>query len=446
MADISPFHGIRFNPDKIQDLSGVVTPPYDVISGEEQKQYHDRHPNNVIRLDKNMPTDADSPENNPYTRASRHFTEWLENGILTEDQEPSFYVTTVRFDIEGTPVTRTGLIAAVRLEPFSSGVVLPHEETFSKVKSERLELMKACHANFSHIFSVYSDRNGVSETLQSVARTAEPIQHFMDDAGHEHKVWRITDPDVQHKIRKSFENQRLFIADGHHRYETALNYRQWLKDNGNDFDDNHPANFIMMYLCAVEDPGLIILPTHRLLSGIPENARKKLLADAKAFFDVETVTAPGADPVSGQDAARRALAAKMRDERKNHVIGLVMKNEPAYYFLRLKEGVMASLFADDIPGPLMGLDVTVLTRLIFLHLMGFEKKDLDDETLMHYTSRDDDAVDSVQQGENDIAFLLNPPTNEQVRLIAEAGYTMPRKTTFYYPKVVTGQVMNRLER
>lgn len=442
MADISPFHGIRFNPDKIKDLASVVTPPYDVISGEEQKQYHDQHPNNVIRLDKNIPTDEDSPENNPYTRAARHFTGWLENGILTEDQEPSFYVTTVRFEIEGTPVTRTGLIATVRLEPFSSGVVLPHEETFSKVKSERLELMKACHANFSHIFSVYTDRGGVSETLQSVAQSTEPIQHFTDDAGHEHRVWRITDPDAQHNIRKSFENQRLFIADGHHRYETALNYRQWLKDNANDFDDNHPANFIMMYLCAVEDPGLIILPTHRLLSGIPENTRKKLLADAKAFFDVETVTIPGSD----RDAARRELTAKMRDERKKHVIGLVMKNEPAYYFLRLKEGVMESLFADDIPGPLMGLDVTVLTNLIFLHLMGFEKKDLDDETLMHYTSRDEDAIDSVHNGDNDIALILNPPTNEQVRLIAEAGYTMPRKTTFYYPKVVTGQVMNRLER
>ncbi|MGM0402471.1 MAG: DUF1015 domain-containing protein [Thermodesulfobacteriota bacterium] len=440
MVDISPFHGIRFNPEKVRDLSKVVTPPYDVIPDDKQKTYYEQHPNNVIRLDKNIPTDADTPEDNPHTRAAGHFKKWLDEKILLRDEEPSFYVTTVQFEMDGTSVTRTGLIAAVRLAPFSAGVILPHEETFSKVKSERLALMKACHANFSHIFSIYADHGSVSGILSSATENMAPIQEFTDDAGHAHKVWRIADPDIHETVRNAFENRRLFIADGHHRYETALNYRQYIKDNVEDFDDNHPANFIMMYLCAVEDPGLIILPTHRLLSGIPETDRKRLLTDAKQYFDIDTI------PITDSDTekAAEALGENMRANRKNHVIGLVMKNEPAYYLLRLKSGVMESLFADDIPAPLMGLDVTVLTRLVLMKLMGLSQKCLDDESLIHYTSRFDEAKTSVEQGENDLAFILNPPSNDQVRRIAEAGYTMPRKTTFYYPKVVTGQVMNRL--
>ncbi len=440
MVDISPFHGIRFNPEKVGDLSKVVTPPYDVIPDDKQKAYHEQHPNNVIRLDKNIPTDADSPADNPHTRAAGHFRKWLDEKILLREEEPSFYVTTVRFKTDGKAFTRTGLITAVRLAPFSAGIILPHEETFSKVKSERLALMKECHANFSHIFSIYADHGTVSGILKSATENMAPIQKFTDDAGHEHKVWKIADPEIHETVRNAFENRRLFIADGHHRYETALNYRQYIKDNVNDFDNNHPANFIMMYLCAVEDPGLIILPTHRLLSGIPEADRKRLLTDAKQYFDIDTIPVTGSDTEKGADA----LGEKMRANHKNHVIGLVMKNEPAYYLLRLKNSVMESLFADDIPAPLMGLDVTVLTRLVLMKLMGLSQKCLDDESLIHYTSRFDEATASVAQGDNDIAFILNPPSNDHVRLIAEAGYTMPRKTTFYYPKVVTGQVMNRL--
>ena len=442
MADISPFHGIRFNPEKITELADVVTPPYDVISEDMQKAYYEKHPYNVIRLDKNMPTENDTPEDNPHTRAAGHFQKWLAENILVRETEPALYITTVRFEIDGQPVERTGLIGAVRLEPFSSGVILPHEETFSKVKSERLALMKACHANFSHIFSVYADQGAASGIINAAIENAAPIQAFTDDAGHEHRVWKIADPETQVKLQNVLKNRRLFIADGHHRYETALNYRQWIKDNVENFDDNHPANFIMMYLCAVEDPGLTILPTHRLLSGISEGAQKKLLADAEDYFDITSISVSGGDP----EAALGKLSGKMKAEHKNHVLGLVMRSEPAYYFLRLKKGVMESLFGGEIPAPLLGLDVTVLTHLVLIKLMGFDKKSLDNEALIHYTSRDDDAVQSVHKGENDIAFILNPPSNDQVRLIAEAGYTMPRKTTFYYPKVVTGQVMNRLDR
>ena len=442
MADISPFRGIRFNPEKIKELSDVVTPPYDVIPETMQKSFYEKHPNNVIRLDKDMPTDSDTPENNPHTRAAGYFQKWLEEKILIQEEDPSLYVTTVRFKIDGNPITRLGLIGTVRLEPFSSGVILPHEETFSKVKSERLELMKACHANFSHIFSVYSDQGQISDILRSVMESTNPIQHFTDDAGHEHRVWKIADSGIHEKIKKSLEKRTLFIADGHHRYETALNYKQWIKDNVSNFDDNHPANFIMMYLCAVEDPGLTILPTHRLLSGISEDRRKKLLEDAKKYFDIDTIVYSAENPEQGI----KELSDKMDASRKSQVIGLVMQNEPAYYLLRLKTDVMETLLGNEIAKPLLELDVTVLTNLVLIKLMGFNKESLDNESLIQYTSQYTDAVEAVRQGKTDIAFILNPPSNDQVCRIAEAGYTMPRKTTFYYPKVITGQVMNRLDR
>ncbi|MFO7929886.1 MAG: DUF1015 domain-containing protein [Thermodesulfobacteriota bacterium] len=445
MAEFLPFRGIRYNPDKIEDLSRVVTPPYDIISEQEQEEYYRRDPCNVIRLDKAKATPQDAEDDNQYTRAAADFNQWLKQGILIQDETPAFYLTSVDFELEGEPVTRFGLIGTVRLEPFESGIILPHEETFSKVKSERLELMKACHANFSHIFSVYSDKDNILSALKAEAGRKVPEEEFTDDSGHLHCMWKIDDPEICRMITESLKNRRLFIADGHHRYETALNYREWVRQNTPDFDENHPANFIMMYLCAVEDQGLTILPTHRLLPDADPSAGKKLLGDASAWFEIETFEHGGAR--DARHGARRQLMESMiKRHRSDHVIGLAIKDEPAYYALVLKPGVMKELFGDEIPEPLQGLDVTVLTRLILMKLMGFNKKSLDDHSLIGYTSSSEEAAESVADGSYDIAFILNPPTNEQVRKIAEAGLTMPRKTTFYYPKAITGQVMNKLSR
>ncbi|MBS3809460.1 MAG: DUF1015 domain-containing protein, partial [Desulfobacterales bacterium] len=307
MAEILPFSGIRYNPEKINDLSEVVTPPYDVISDDEQEGYYRRHAFNVIRLDKPKATQKDTGTDNPYTRAAADFNEWLKEGVLIRDKTPGFYLTSVDFNVNGRTVTRFGLIGTVRLEHFESGVILPHEETYSKVKSERLELIKACHANFSHIFSVYSDQNNILSTLKKKALKTEPEAEFSDDSGHFHRMWRITDPEICREVTGALKERRLFIADGHHRYETALDYREWVRENTPDFDENHPANFIMMYLCAVEDQGLIILPTHRLLPDITEPARQKLLEDAKKWFDVETFKHDPAD----SNAARLELNKSM---------------------------------------------------------------------------------------------------------------------------------------
>ncbi len=197
MADIFPFRGIRYNTEKVGDLANVATPPYDVISDEEQEMYYERHPNNIIRLDKGKETANDDSRDNPYTRAAEYFKNWLSDGILVRDATPCFYLTSVEFAFNSQTFTRFGLIARTRLEPFENGGILPHEETYSKIKSERLELMKACHANFSHIFSIYTDKDNIMDTLKTAVSDSQPEIEFTDDAGHHHKMWCITDPEIQ---------------------------------------------------------------------------------------------------------------------------------------------------------------------------------------------------------------------------------------------------------
>lgn len=434
MAVVLPFHGILYDPRKIKNLAEVTAPPYDIISGKEQDVYYTKHPHNIIRLDKNKAAPTDTDADNPHTRAALFFQRWLNEGVLTRDDAEAFYLTRLDFELNGNTISRFGLIARVWLEPFDKGVVLPHEETFSKVKSERLELMKASRANFSHIFSVFSDKAEIMPALQKSADETEADQDFVDDAGHRHRLWRITHPDRIRAVTEGFENRRLYIADGHHRYETALNYRNWLAQALPDFNSDHPANFIMMYLCPVQDHGLIILPTHRLLAHVHPEKRRVFINAVKDYFDINVIPAAPAD----------LLQAGIKADGGRHRIGVLMKNHPECMILTLKPGIMEAFFMAEIPPPLRQLDVTVLTRLILMKILEMTPSDLNDPEKMSFTSDIRHAAASVASGLHDMAFILNPPTNDQVRKIAEAGLTMPRKTTFYYPKVITGQVMNIL--
>ena len=436
MAEISPFRGICYNTRKIEDLAHVLTPPYDVISPREQQQFYDRHPQNVIRLILGKINDTDSPKDNRYTRASAFFQQWRDEKTLVRDETPSLYLTAVDFTVNGATHTRFGLIARVGLEPFEKKIILPHERTFSKVKSERLELMKTCKANFSPIFGLYTDKGEILEELKQAALDREADSDMTDDKGHRHQMWRITDPGVCGRVQTAFQDKQIFIADGHHRYETALNYRNWLAETQPDFTDDHPANGIMMYLCSMNDPGLKILPAHRMLLGADSGMRSSLMEKAADFFKVT--------PFPRNDSGLEALCSGLRKNPLSTKIGVLLKNHPEAYLLELKDGVMDRLFEKEIPSALRRLDVTVLTRLIFVELMGFDELRLDNEKGIAYTSIDENAVASVASGECDLAFILNSTSIEQVRTVAEGGLTMPRKSTYFYPKVITGQVFNCL--
>ncbi len=451
MAKITPFKGVLYNLERISDLSEVITPPFDVISEEERDAFYDRHPNNMIRLILGKKTDADTPENNPYTRAAAYFESWLSDGILVRDDVPALYITETTFSCDPggrTPdaadesrLKRYGVIAAVELVTFDQGIVLPHERTFSKVKSERLELMKSCHANFSPIFSLYSDRNGVFAELRERIQNAAPYASLTDDRGLSHRMWRITDEAFHDAIVRALADERIFIADGHHRYETALNYKQHVAENDTEFTSEHPANYVMMYLSSMEEPGMVILPAHRMLKEISDEMVDRLIEALPAYFDIDTVQTVSPD---GQIQLTDGFELPGQASGSNSVIGVFLKNRPDLMILTIKTGVMKRMFGHELSESLLDLDVTVLTRLIFMEILGFDQARLDNEKLIGYVTGIQDAVSHVAKGKYDAAFILNSTRIDQVRRIAEEGEIMPRKSTYFYPKVITGQVINLL--
>ncbi|MCI0473190.1 MAG: DUF1015 domain-containing protein [Ignavibacteria bacterium] len=439
MAEVIPFNGILYNPEKIINLADVATPPYDVISKDEQLNFHKKHPHNIIRLILGNETVNDNEKNNRYTRAAGFFNEWISEEIIIRDKIPAFYITSVEFTVDGISIKRFGLIALVRLEPFEKGVILPHEKTYSKVKSELLQLMKACHANFSPVFSLYSGKSDALNVLENEIYSQSPDSDFTDDKGHRQRLWKITDPDITKNVSASFINRILYIADGHHRYETALNYRDWESENNPRFSPDHPANFIMMYLCSMEDPGLIILPAHRLLAGVNDSNLCDFIQKASEYFDIKKVEPDKNKP----EKARSIFISYLRSEEETNKIGVLLKNDDNFYILSLKPGIMNDKFGNEFPESLKNLDVTVVTKLILMEILCIDQTGLDNEKLVSYSSSDKEAMDNILSGRYDIAFILNPTKIEQVRKIAGEGLIMPRKSTYFYPKVITGQVLNK---
>jgi uncharacterized protein (DUF1015 family) len=439
MAEVIPFQGVRYNPALISDMAAVVAPPYDVISPKEQIAFHERHPNNVIRLILGQVKPTDDSTDNVHLRAGRYFQQWQAQQILVPDAVPAFYLTTVEFTSNATSYLRQGLIGRIRLEPFSKGIILPHERTFSKVKSERLMLMKACHANFSSIFGLYPDGDEILSRLAAITRQQSPVMDVTDSKGHRQKVWCLTDAPLNRELTAFFANRRIYIADGHHRYETALNYRDWVKENTPGFSSDHPANFVMMSLSSMKDPGMVILPAHRLLKQIPPEAISSLSEKLEQYFDITPVSLD-----MGMESALAVFNRLLAEKARQQAIGLYDRSHPRLQVMVLKDGVMDRLFKGKIEAALRDLDVTVLTHLIMMELMGFDQARLDDETKIAYRTTTQEAVATVDEGEADLAFILNPTKIEQVQRVAESGLIMPRKSTYFYPKVMSGQVFNPL--
>lgn len=438
MAKIVPFRGIVYNPERVENLASVATPPYDVITPREQLAFYERHPWNIIRLILGKTSEKDTPQDNRHTRSAGFFNAWLSEGVLIRDPSPAFYMTSIDFSVHSRPITRWGLISLVALEPFEKGVVLPHEKTFSRVKSERLELMKSCHANYSPIFSLYSDsRQMVVNTLRQSCTETAPDMKFVDTYGHLHQLWRVKDAAVHRRISDFMNDKSLFIADGHHRYETALNYRQWIAERTPGFSPEHPANFIMMYLCSMEDPGLVILPAHRMVKGISPEKMDAFITAAEDCFDISRFS---------METGTEQWDGLLKDGGSRTRIAVVIREHPQGYLFGLKPGIMQRMFGGEMSGQLLELDVTVLTRLILMELLGLNHGQLDDESVMSYSSKTGVVLEAVKNGDCDAAFILNPTRIDQVRRIAEAGEIMPRKSTYFYPKVITGQVLNRLTR
>lgn len=486
MAVIIPIRGLRYNMRKVDSMADVVTPPYDVIDAAAQDRYYRRHPCNIIRLEYGKTDPGDSETNNRYTRAADDYKEWLQENVLTRESEPAIYLYEQEFTAGGENKIRSGIICGVRLEPYDKGIVLPHEETIPKHKADRLELMRACGANFSPVFSLYADQdNGVVAALKESLQGAPPDISFTDDAGESHRMWVVSDPDAIGKAQRIMEDKRIFIADGHHRYETALNYKKERETGGGDREDAavgaasscaaapggtlysttevEPAyNYVMMTLVNLYDPGLVVLPTHRLIKNIESLDIDCLLDQIKENFNVEKFELEPdkgnlqklldmlARKGLGEDPARvSAAGADLKKPVQNqkthrHAFGLYA-GDNKFYLLTLRDDVDLSQMMPKEKSPAwQRLDVSILHTLIIekhLGICGELRARADHIT---YTREEEGALDAVDRGEYQLAFFLNPTLVEEVTEVAGQGEKMPQKSTFFYPKLITGLVINQL--
>jgi len=430
MPIVRPFRAIRYDPAVVGSIASVVAPPYDVIGREEQSRLYETSPYNVVRLDL-------SRESDRYRAASALFREWRASGALTRDAEPAFYLYSQRYQPKGDDVReRFGFFARLRLEKFESGKVLPHEKTLASAKADRLELQRACRANLSSIFGLFSAPGFTLDDATASVRGAPGVD-FTDAAGVRHRMWRVTDPRVQRELASRLEDRTVYIADGHHRYETALRYRDEMRDETGRRSGDEPFDYVLAYLVNMAEPGLVVLPTHRLLGSL-DLAVEALLERLRACFRVEE--SPKAD---GASAFLRKLGPRDANERR---IGIALRGEAPFFVLATRDGENDHRLAGSAAR--RHLDVSLLHGLILEgpgSILGLDAHREAEAGRLVYTKDGEEAVARVESGEFAAAFLLNATRVDEVRQVSEAGETMPEKSTYFYPKVLTGLVFNSLE-
>jgi uncharacterized protein (DUF1015 family) len=437
MAEIVPFRGVLYDPAKVGDVASVVAPPYDVIGPAEQAALYARHPANVIRLELGQEQPGDDPQNNRYARARRFLEEWLRAGTLRRDDRPAIYLYTVEYRLRsGLVRTMRGFLSLVRLEEFGTGRIFPHENTRTAAKDDRYRLLETCRSNFSPIFSLYSDAEGrISRALEEASGNASPRFAVMDGDGVRHRLWTVTDESALDRVVTAMKPLPLFIADGHHRYESALRYRNAQRKALGDAEPL-PSDWVLMYFSNLDDPGLTILPTHRVLPApLPCSAlefRKRLMET----FLMETIPfTKETEPAARAKFLDRLHAAQSSNAR---VMGLVVRGESRYEVLTLTAAGLGKLG----PSARERLDVSILQQVVFRDAMRMTPQD---EERLIYIKDEEEVLAAVARGEGELAVLLNPPKITEVKDVARAGDRMPHKSTYFYPKLLTGLVINKMD-
>ena len=439
MSTIIPFHGTRYDATVVGEIKQVVAPPYDIIDATRQKALHDRHPQNVIRLELGLDQPGDAPTHNRYTRAATTLRDWLTTGALKRDTQPTLYYHTIEYlppyAAAGSPTKiLKGLLTTVKLEALDSGHIYPHENTRSAAKTDRLNLLEACKTNFSPIWSLYSDPQGTVLGLLESAVKGKPAHiDFRDDVGFRQQLWTVTDPAVVTQAVESLSSKPLFIADGHHRYETALNYQKLRRQQAGAPAGLQPFDGVLMLLTALEDPGLTVLPTHRVTTtALPSYERMQSMLGTT--FDLQEFPFTAAT----QAATRANFIEAMRTNgRTIPVFGLALKGDSRYVTLTLKPAHRPPAQAS----PRTKLDVSLLQQLVVAILCPTQQEQ---ESIL-YTKDDHEALDWVANGTGTGALLLNATKVSEVQAVATAGERMPHKSTYFFPKPLTGLVMNVME-
>lgn len=419
MAEIIPFKGILYNPEKV-DASEIMAPPYDIVTHDFKDKLYQKSPHNIIRIDFGKDRDGDNDHENRYTRASKCLTEWQEEGILTQDPDPLFYCYEMSYEINGEAMKTRGFLGAVKIEELGRGRIHPHEMTYSKPKSDRLNILRICNANTSPIWSLYSsEEKTASSILEDISKEKPFIEADIGD-GIAHRLWKITGSSLIEKIREEISDKDIFIADGHHRYETALAFQQEMKAKGLNKTGEEPFNYVLMFLSNMEDEELSLLPTHRIVEIDSDIHPKDILGE---HFEVQKISSEGRP---GEEVRREMFNIM---QAKGHSFGMYLTNADTYYVLSFN-GSIEDL---DLPDCLKKLDVTVLHQFIFEKLLNIERYE--------YEMAPDIAVERANQGSFEAVFFLNNTEIKDVKDVALAGHRMPPKSTYFYPKLLTGMVI-----
>ena len=441
MASIYPFRAWRYNPSAVR-LDDVVTQPYDKISPAMQQAYYQRSPYNLVRIILGLPElfDAERGES-VYTRAARDFKAWREEGVLAQEKEPCVFAYAQQFKVPGTETVkeRRGFIALGKLHDYAEHVVFRHEYTLSKPKSDRLNLLKATRAHFGQIFMLYSDPAGsVDQILYDGNGPAEA--EVTDEYGVLHRLWRVSDPKIIGLLAAAMADKKLIIADGHHRYETALNYSREhapSTQGGSEHSTSqlpappYPEAAVMMTFVNMDSDGLVILPTHRVVHSLTGFNPAAFAKSAEEFFTVESLSAAETPDLVDKLNAQTGVA-------------FVAVTRDGAFLLRSKPGAAAAALA-GLPEPQRQLDLSHLHTIILDRLLGLDAEKVREQTNIRYLRDAAEAVDQVRRGEADVTFLTNPVTMEQLREVAFAGSVMPQKSTDFFPKLLSGLTIYALE-
>ncbi|MFQ5893006.1 MAG: DUF1015 domain-containing protein [Nitrospinota bacterium] len=436
MAVVRPFRGIIYNPELIHDLKSVVAPPYDVIPERDFRLYYRRHGYNVIHLILGKVYPFDTPGRNRYTRAGEYFQRWLTEGVLVRDREPAFYVYSQTFALQDQPARhRVGLMGLVKLARYDERTILPHEQTFPKPKEHLKALRRACKAHLSPVFGVFADPAREVNALISPGERA-PIMDVKDDLGARHCVWRITSPSVCHRIEALMADKQIIIVDGHHRYETTLELRDEFSAEDPEGAAQGAYDYVLMFLANTHDEGLTILPTHRICGGLEAFDPDAFLTCLREALVVE--------PIEGDDptATAHALAAALADRAEaTSAFGLCLAPDRMYLLTLADPGPIDALSDPSLPEAYRRLDVHILHTFLVDHCLGVPKERYYEH--ISYTRDDAEVVEAVMSGQAQVGVLMNPPTMAQVKEVTHRGLRMPQKSTYFYPKLLTGLVMNQ---
>ena len=433
MVDVFPFNGITYNKEKIKKLDDVMSPPYDIISEEQQVELYNKHPKNYVRLILNKIQQIDDDNNNRYTRAKKLYDEWLSDSTLIKSDKAAIFVYKIDYSVEGSNKTMNGFFVLLKIDP-DYKVVKAHERTLSKPKADRLNLIRACKSNLEPIQLLYIDKKDkIRKVIDKKIKT--PIIDVKGYDGFKHKIWKLEDTETISMIQNELKNNILFIADGHHRYQTSINYANEMKKKTGNKSSFAPFNFIMVVLANMFDEGLSILPTHRFVKKSDVNIKNCLIRLEKYFTieekifnkkDAQTISKIILEDIKTQDKHKFALYTKDK-----------------YFVLTFKDEKIMDEFASDRSKTWRTLDVSILHKVVFEYVMGINQDNLEDH--IKYTRVDEEAIKFVNQGKYDFSVLMNATKINELKAIADSGEHMPQKSTYFLPKMLSGLVAYKME-